>query len=170
VFAILNVEYIFIWLLGAICYYVYVNNIYKPVILNRLIYFIATALILSDLAIKVFFSVESVRIVCELIFAYLFSLTILYLLYNPPITTAAKWLDATGTKLAKFSYTLYLSHYAILQFYASCLDKNDQICIISIIQLLSGVLLSLVIAFLLYLIGERHTYIVKTKIKILWKN
>lgn len=169
VFAILKVEYIFIWFLGTICYYAYKNNIYQSVIASRF-YFIVIALVLSDFAIKAFFSFESVKIVCELIFAFLFSHILLYLLYNPPMTSVGKWLDSIGTKLAKFSYTLYLSHYAILQLYASYFDRNNQITANSIFQLLSSVIFALVMAFLLYLIGEKHTYIVKTKLKILWKN
>ena len=75
-------------------------------------------------------------------------------------------LEKFSSRLSAFSYTLYLTHYPLI----SLLDnwgftKNTKIELLSISYYLLAVLISLIIAYLIYLISEKQTNLVKNLIK-----
>lgn len=169
VFTLLKEVYIFIWFLGTICYFAYKNKLFSCVTTKKLwTCAVLIWLILSDIIIKMFFNIEEIRIVFELLFGFLFSLFILFLINNPPSLKKARKVDSWGMKLAKFSYTLYLSHYAILQFCASFWSRENRINMYSITGLLGSVAIAVFSAYILYFLGEKHTTIIKQTIKKIW--
>jgi peptidoglycan/LPS O-acetylase OafA/YrhL len=98
--------YLFIWLLGALCYFMD-GRMKKN---NYLIIISVLTLIISDFLLKALFQYdEHLRYFLELIFSISFALLLLQFLQ---ITPTSKWsikINNYGTHMASFSYTLYLS-------------------------------------------------------------
>ncbi|MDR1543301.1 MAG: hypothetical protein LBS50_02615 [Prevotellaceae bacterium] len=87
------------------------------------------------------------------------------LLFSPKRKIAVK-IDKLGTHLAKFSYTLYLTHYPLGGlFHYLGFPKSEQINALSIGLYLLQMLICLVVAYILYLGFEKHTAVVKKYIK-----
>ncbi len=75
-------------------------------------------------------------------------------------------IESISTKFSDFSYTLYLTHYPLmylLSFFG--FPKSKQINTISILYYFVEVIISLVVAYLIYLVSEKQTSIVRNYIK-----
>jgi peptidoglycan/LPS O-acetylase OafA/YrhL len=74
--------------------------------------------------------------------------------------------ESVSSKFSDFSYTLYLIHYPLM-FLLSYLGfpKSEQINTISILYYIVEILISIVVAYLIYLVSEKQTPTVKKYIK-----
>tara|TARA_B110000459_G_C16314509_1_gene360758 strand:- start:69 stop:608 length:540 start_codon:yes stop_codon:yes gene_type:complete len=106
------------------------------------------------------------REIATILLALIASLLINYLVVARPKTKIGIKIEKFSSRLSAFSYTLYLTHYPLI----SLLDnwgftKNTKIELLSISYYLLAVLISLIIAYLIYLISEKQTNLVKNLIK-----
>lgn len=78
------------------------------------------------------------------------------------------WADVerVSIKFSNFSYTLYLTHYPLMTLLAHLgFPKSKQINMTSILYYIIEILISLVVAYLIYLVSEKQTPTVKKYIK-----
>jgi len=106
------------------------------------------------------------REIATILLALIASLLINYLVVARPKTKIGIKIEKFSSRLSAFSYTLYLTHYPLI----SLLDnwgftKNTKIELLSISYYLLAVLISLIVAYLIYLISEKQTNLVKNLIK-----
>lgn len=74
--------------------------------------------------------------------------------------------ESVSTKFSDFSYTLYLTHYPLMYLLSFLgFPKSEQINTITILYFLVEVLISLAVAYLIYLASEKQTSTVKNYIK-----
>lgn len=93
-------------------------------------------------------------------------LLIHFLVNAKPRNRIQRDLDKIGTASAKFSYTLYLTHYPLMYLLSYLgLPKSSDLNIISISLYLFEILISLGIAYLIFLLSEKHTYATKNFLK-----
>lgn len=164
VFTELSAHYLFIWCMGGLAYLI------QPKHRSRLM------LILSLIGIAVFvllmeFAKESrsldimipIKIeIIEIVLAMFCCLFIRQLCMFPPKRQIAVKINKTGTYLAKFSYTLYLTHMVILQLLIylgmpQSADINIRTLVLYIIELA----IALIAAYAIYWVSERRTHEVK---------
>ena len=75
-------------------------------------------------------------------------------------------IESLSSKFSDFSYTLYLTHYPLmylLEYFG--FTKSKQINTISILYYIVEILISIVVAYLIYLVSEKQTLTVKKYIK-----
>ena len=107
----------------------------------------------------------------SILLAFVTSLLVNYLIVSPPKTKIGNRIEKFSSKLSGFSYTLYLTHYPLMSLLAFWgFPKSKQLDITSIIYYILAVLISLVVAYLIYLISEKQTssvkHLIKKKLKI----
>jgi len=111
------------------------------------------------------------RNVATVFLAFMTCLLIRHLTIAEPKTKTGIKIEAFSSKLSAFSYSLYLSHYPVL-----CLllrwgfPVSPSLGLIPILYFLLALLISLVVAYLLYLVSEKQTARVKELIKRRMKN
>ncbi len=163
----LQTYFLFIWLIGAFGYFTI------PMKSKVLKY---TALIMSCLFLcilqlsseggKTVPLLHEFRLFSELIFSSTFCLFMVQLVQDIPSNKFSIKLNHIGTKLAAFSYTLYLTHIPIrdILVYLGA-PKSSEINIYTISLYIMWLLLALLIAYGIYWIFERNTSTVKSFIK-----
>lgn len=163
----LQTYFLFIWLIGAFGYFTI------PMKSKVLKY---TALIMSCLFLcilqlsseggKTVPLLHEFRLFPELIFSSAFCLLMVQLVQDIPSNKFSIKLNHIGTKLAAFSYTLYLTHIPIrdILVYLGA-PKSSEINIYTISLYIMWLLLALLIAYGIYWIFERNTSTVKSFIK-----
>ncbi len=83
-----------------------------------------------------------------------------------PVNTFSIKMDYAGSKLSKFSYSLYLTHYPLM--YLFCyygLKEGDSLNMKSVSLYVCAVGFALLIGYLIYLASEKHTSVVKKLLK-----
>ncbi len=78
-----------------------------------------------------------------------------------PKTKAIKILDSIGTKLAVFSYSLYLTHWQVLRVINHYFGRSKVLDEYAILKLVLTIIVCLLFAYLFYWITERNTSAVK---------
>jgi peptidoglycan/LPS O-acetylase OafA/YrhL len=75
-------------------------------------------------------------------------------------------IESLSSKFSDFSYTLYLTHYPLMFLLAYFgFPKSKQINTISILYYIVEILISIVVAYLIYLVSEKQTLTLKKYIK-----
>lgn len=75
-------------------------------------------------------------------------------------------IESVSSKFSDFSYTLYLTHFPLMYLLAYIgFPKSNPFNTISILYYIVEILISLVVAYLIYLVSEKQTPIVKKYIK-----
>ena len=98
--------------------------------------------------------------------AIIASLLVHYLVIAKPQKKIWIKVESTSSKFSDFSYTLYLTHYPLMYLFSYLgFSKCKQINFISISYYLIMVLISLVVAYFIYLVSEKQTSVVKRYIK-----
>jgi len=170
VFTKLEAVYLFVWIFGAlsILFVPYKNRF--VLLLSIVLVFISIALLQlteESRSIQIgFLNYLPSRDVIRLIFALFMSVMIQQLLLFMPKRKFAIKIDKAGTYLAKFSYTLYLTHYpllGLLNYWG--FPKSEQVNATSVGFYLLQMLICLVVAYVLYLGFEKHTAVVKKYLK-----
>jgi peptidoglycan/LPS O-acetylase OafA/YrhL len=170
VFTKLEAIYLFVWIFGALSI-LFVSCKNRFVLRSSIaLVFISIALLQltgESRSIQIgFLRYLPSRDVIQLFFALFMSIMIQQLLLFMPRRKFAVKIDKAGTYLAKFSYTLYLTHYpllGLLNYWG--FPKSEQVNATSVGFYLLQMLICLVAAYVLYLGFEKHTVVVKRYIK-----
>jgi peptidoglycan/LPS O-acetylase OafA/YrhL len=170
IFTKLETVYLFVWIFGALSI-MFVPQKNRLVLLSSIFLGVISIALLQVTAesrsMQIgFLSYLPSRNVIRLIFALFMSIMIQQLLLFEPKNKLAIKIDRAGTHLAKFSYTLYLTHYplmALLTYFG--FPKSEQVNIVSVGFYLLQILICLTVAYMLYLCFEKHTFAVKQYIK-----
>lgn len=166
----LEPHYLFIWLIGAVCYLTRPEKINHWLFLLSIVGIIAFIIlwqISSDSnAIALPFKIENKEFI-EVMLGLSFGVFIQQIILCEPQSKFTIWLDSMGTKLAAFSYTLYLAHCIILlPIYKYLFKENTGVMDLKSIMIwLSILLITTVSCWLLYLAFEKHTGKVKKFLK-----
>lgn len=171
VFTKLKAVYLFVWLIGALIYLFPVKktNYVELAIWGVLSLFTLVVLQLTYGSRSFNFSFLSYfpsRDVQELVFGLIVALFIRQLVTIKPTTSKMLKIEHVGTKLAAFSYTLYLVHrcFERLAIYIG-FPKSPSINLASVVSFVIVLLIAIVGSYLMYLCLEMHTSKVKKMIK-----
>ncbi|MDF2454816.1 MAG: acyltransferase family protein [Cytophagaceae bacterium] len=170
VFTKLKPLYLFIWFLGAITYVLPVPQsvkLYKVILLGLLVLCFTILLQATTASRSVNIGVLSFlnRGVMELLFAISICLFIQHVIQLQPHSVGVK-INAIGTQLAAFSYTLYLVHIPIIRLMLYCgYPVSGSISVYSIVIYFIALLIVLLASYLIYLLFEKQTHRVKNFIK-----
>ena len=87
-----------------------------------------------------------------------------------PKASLAVCIDKVGSKLAVFSYSLYLTHWQVLRVVNHFIGRTSTIDATALFKYAVTILICVVFAYLFYLLTEKHTAVVKRKaLKIIGK-
>lgn len=172
VFTKLHTHYLFIWLIGAIAYVTLpkINNIWIFVISAALLPIMITVLQLTSgghitSSIIEFLPTQN-RYSLEVIYSVIFCLLLQQIVLLQPKRKISFIVNHVGTKLASFSYTLYLVHIIIIRVleYLGA-TRAKELSVKSVFIYLLYIVLALCICYGVYWCCERHTHTVKSWIK-----
>jgi peptidoglycan/LPS O-acetylase OafA/YrhL len=165
------VVYLFCWLIGA---YAYVRRPETP----RMKVLLISVAVISFAVIAIQVGKESISLQVAGYRKYVPGLSVSRILLASGMavllqqavlwTPRSHWavrLDATGRKLGAFSYTLYLTHYPILQFVSRFTGRAARIDAVSLTLSLATVITCLVGAWILYWLFESRTQWLRTLLK-----
>jgi len=169
IFSHLKATYLFIWLLGAMSFSYIKKN-------NFLLYLGLFSLAASMLALQFFgresrtfklHDTENIKTICELCLGISMCLVVQQVIHRKPKHKLGVFLNKFGTRLADFSYTLYLTHLPIVYMLVHFgFPKSQSINAVSIGYYLSAIAISLVSAYAIYLVFEKRTKYVKQIMKM----
>lgn len=167
VFLKLDSKYLFIWSLGALAFHLpKLASFKKNTARIFLGLFVVAGIVLSQLTSESrsglmnldFISRDVILIVLGAAVA-LFILTIIEL---KPKNRFSNYFERMGGKLAVFSYSLYLTHYPLMEFLRYLgLPKSKAINLQSIGLFILEISIALLVGYGVYLISEKHTKKVK---------
>ena len=168
VFTKLESYYLFIWFIGAFGYFLIPHKSrimkYGAMILS-LIFLIIMQLSSGGSRMLISVSQNSAHLL-EIIFSSVFCIFMVQSVQNIPSTKFSKKLNRLGTRLAAFSYTLYLTHIPVRDILVRLgAPKSQELSISSVSLYILWLLLALMVAYCVYWIFERNTSKVKIFIK-----
>ncbi len=169
IFSHLKASHLFIWLLGALSF----SYIKKS---NFLLVTGIVALIGSMVVLQIYGTesrtfklqnIDNIRTVCELCLGISMCLIVQQVIHRRPKNSLGIFLNKFGTRLADFSYTLYLTHLPIVYMLVHFgFPKSQSINAVSIGYYLAAIGISLVSAYAIYLVFEKRTKYVKEIMKM----
>jgi len=168
VFTKLSFSYLSCWLLGAFCLFL-VSDKFKPAVLISGVTLAVLGSVISQLRSEtISFTAASLvafipsREIAVLIESAGIGLLTAAICKVEPKGTLLVYMEKFGTKLAAFSYTLYLTHYPILDLWIYFSPtRNPSITAFSFLIFVSKVFSCLLAAWLLYLPFEAKTVSVR---------
>ena len=171
-FTRLNATYLLIWFMGAFAYLLPRENItHKKWKIVSLIALLGLAFILQQsvtqsrsvkINIANFLDIGNTSIFLALITCLL----VRCLITAEPKQRVAIKIEKIGSKLADFSYTLYLTHYPLMYLLAYYgFPKSKQVNSQSVFLYILSLIIGVTVAYLIYLVSEKHTYKMKQIIK-----
>lgn len=183
VFTRLSAHYLFIWFLGAFCYIARRRgssletsrrHVGSLVALSLSLLFLLLMIpvlqltsgghISSDLLISLLPTQN--RESLEILFAVAFCLTLQEIVWRKPQSRLAGWVDKTGTKLAAFSYTLYLIHILVMRVLQHFgVTRPESLSFFNMACYALWCLLAILSSYVVYCCFERNTYPVKVWLK-----
>lgn len=165
----LSVTYTFLWFLGALASQDRIKkcNVFAITIASGGMMVFAL-LNLHNIASQLDIATDSLTAdAVTICFGLSVCLFIVNVIHAEPQTKLACWLDKFGTKMAKFSYTLYLTHWSVLLLMLHFgANKAGFLNMHSVSIFLLGIVLSHIVAFILYLPFESQSYRLKKWIKV----
>lgn len=166
----LKMHYLLIWMMGAVAYLSRPKKKNKWVLLLSLIGLFASILYwqLSKDTKSIEFAVEGTnKALIELIMSLMVCLLIQQVILFEPKKRVSKWIEKKVGGMAKFSYTLYLSHRIVFLWIVAFVWAKDscQFTISGIVQFLIIIIATLFICWLLYLVSERYSPSIKKYMK-----
>lgn len=169
VFMQLKVYYLFIWLLGAASYLLMPKSPSKAVLiasgLSALICLVLLQLTGDSRAFNMPVMFVS-RQVMEVLFSFAFCIFLQQVILHKPRKTWTIRLNNLGTRLAAFSYTIYLIHPLVQDLLTHLgAPKSAAINLTSVSLYLLWLLLGMAVSYGVYLLFERNTGPLKQKIK-----
>ena len=164
VFTVLSSTYLFCWMIGAMAYF-YRQADWKisAIALVVVIYAVigiqlrvnATVSVNSGKWLSYFPSAQ----VCQLIMATCVAAIISQLVTYQPRSSLTKRFEHLGTILASFSYSLYLTHNLSIRVALAAITptRYPEISVMSLGSMFAGCCLAFTVAYVMYLLFERHT-------------
>lgn len=158
-FTKLSPHYLFIWIMGGLAYII-------PMRKSKLILILSLVCLSASVVLMEFTkgsrsisaTVNIGMSVIEIIFALFCCVVIRQICHFHPKGKIATKINNTGTHLAKFSYTLYLTHMVILKLMVHLgMPKSTKISFYSCSLFVGEVIIALVSAYLIYFLFERNT-------------
>lgn len=163
-------KYLFVWLIGAFAYFIPASA--KPSIFKNVFWLLMlmAAVALSQLtaptkavSLGISFLNDSET---TILLAVIASLFIRQLIQSQPTNKLAIQVDKTGSKLADFSYSLYLTHAPVISLLSYLgVTKSEAISAVSMGVFAFTIAIALLIAYLVYLSSEKHTAFIKGKVR-----
>ena len=171
-FTRLNATYLLIWFMGAIAYLLPRENIankrWKIVLLIALLglAFILQQSVTQSRSVKInianFLDIGNTSI----FLAFITCLLVRCLITAVPKQKVVIKIEKMGSKLADFSYTLYLTHYPLMYLLAYYgFPKSKQVNVQSIFLYIVTLIIGVTVAYLIYLVSEKQTNKIKAMIK-----
>lgn len=172
VFTKLSAHYLFIWLLGAVSYLVMPTRTNKWILGTSVLLLAAMTVIvlLTDgghvtSSLVEYFPTQNRKSI-ELIFSCVFCVFLQQVILIEPRRTVAKGIDKIGTKLAAFSYTLYLVHVLVLRVIQhEGAVRPETYSLHALLLYILWTIVALIFCYGVYWCVERHTYMVKRWVK-----
>lgn len=166
----LKMHYLLIWMMGAVAYLARPQKKNKWVLLLSIVGLFAAILYwqLSKDTKSIDFSVEGTnKELIEVIMSLMVCLLIQQVILFEPKKSVPKWIERKIGGMAKFSYTLYLSHRIVFLWIVAFIWPKDscQFTFSGIIQFTTIIVITLFICWLLYLISERYSPNIKGYMK-----
>lgn len=169
VFTQLSSLYLLFWFIGAFAY------LCRPSDGNKLILYISFAALIGFICLSIVasesnaisFSWKPDRKLIEVLICLSLCLFVQQIILLKPKFKFAIKTEKMFSKLADFSYTLYLTHRItlLLVFYYIFEKQNTQFDIPGFFSYIVVILLCVIVSWLIYLISEKHTKTVKKWIK-----
>ncbi len=164
--------YLLVWFIGAFAFLLPSSTFkYRSVVIVGLLLMLPVSFVLSQLT-SASRSIEMGslwflnRDFTSLFLAVIASLLVHFVISVKPSSRIAIKIDRVGTRLAKFSYTLYLTHYPLMNLFSYFgLPKSKVLSLESISYYVFELLVGLLVAYLIYLLSEKHTNAVKYYIR-----
>ena len=171
VFTKLKANLLFVWFLGALAFYKMPTKNNTVLLTSFVISIFLVALLqfksgthFTEGQIE---NDEVIRSVAIIAFGFSFGLFLQQIIQCRPRKAILLKLNEWGTKLAAFSYTLYLSHIPVLRLLESLgAPKSPNLNPVSILFYICSMGVAMLVAFGLYWFFERNTGLVKKYIKI----
>ncbi len=174
VFVKLDVYYLWIWFIGAIAYFVKTDDLKHRklialgcfAIMGMLI--IALQLMSGSRAINLHIDmdVELIRKIVTIVLGSVVAIFIKIIIDILPKSSFARVINTCGTKLAAFSYTLYLTHYPVMRLLEKLgAPKSETISCVSVSLYILWLAIAMIVAYILYWFFERNTPKLKLYLK-----
>lgn len=166
----LKMHYLLIWMMGAVAYLARPQKKNKWVLLLSLVGLFAAILYyqLSKDTKSIEFAVEgSNNELIEVIMSLMVCLLIQQVILYEPKKSVSKWIEKKVGGMAKFSYTLYLSHRIVFLWIVAFVWAKDscQFTLSGIVRFMIIIIATLFICWLLYLVSERYSPSIKKYMK-----
>lgn len=166
----LKMHYLLIWMMGALAYLIRPKNKSKWVLLLSLVGLFASILYwqLSKDTKSIEFAVEGTnKQLVEMIMSLMVCLLIQQVILFEPSNRITKWIEKKVGGMAKFSYTLYLSHRIVFLWIIAFIWSKDscQFTASGIIQFMMIIISTLFACWLLYFVSERYSPAIKGYLK-----
>ena len=172
VFTKLHPHYLFMWFMGAFAYLIIPKKINKLFLWGSFIVMICFIILLqltSGSRLNEGTDISQYlpnRQALELLFAFFFCLFLRQLIIIKPIKKWTLKINQIGTRLAAFSYTLYLTHVLVLRMFEYFhVPKSESVNFISISWYIGELTIALLVAYAVYWCFEKRTAEVKGWIK-----
>ena len=166
VFMKLKVEFLFIWIIGALTFVCYRNsrfrkNLFCCSLLLSLI-LLAGLQLTSESHSGTTTSSEWARTIISIAFGLVFAIFLQQIIHLKPKSKVAFKCNDIGTKLAAFSYTLYLTHIPVMELlrYLGA-PKSPTLNLTSICLYAVWMIVAIAVAYIMYLLFEKNTPQVK---------
>lgn len=152
--------------LGALAYFIRKIKLPRWFILVNLIVVLSTALIAKfakpsisrDTSMLAFVNLD----VLNFIESFCLSIVISRLVNYQPTRWFGKWINSISTKLAKFSYSIYLVHYCAIRLMIFVgFPKSEQVNFTSILFYISEIAICILFGYIFYILVEKNTPKVK---------
>lgn len=178
VFTKLDVYYLWIWFIGAIAYFVKTDDLKHPKLIVLIclavmgVLIVALQLTSGTRAINVAVSMDFdiIRQIASMALGLVVAIFIKVIIDIVPKSTFALSINKLGTKLAAFSYTLYLTHYPVMRLLEKLgAPKCVSISLTSVSLYILWLAVAMVVAYALYWLFERNTPKLKLYLKSIIK-
>ncbi len=167
IFTKLNPNYLFIWFMGALTYLLpkpskpWSKWLFLPIL--GLLFVCMAMCQLTSKTNTALFNLSFLNHEITVILLGLATCLLVYcIIYFTPTNKIAIKIDKLGSELSKFSYSLYLTHYPIMYLLIHFgFPKSKAISIQSVSWYFLELSIAMVVAYLAYLLSEKHTNTVK---------
>jgi len=172
IFTYLNSVYLFCWLIGALIYHRSPDRFSLVVLLCSIFLSIYSVVAIQIGSESVSISIKNIDIyllgvdVSRILLSLSMAIAMQQVLFLKPTNKISISADKIGTIMAASSYTLYLVHLPMLHLLSYLgVERADKVNFYTISVYLFTICVCLVVSWLLYLLFEKHTIVVRQYIK-----
>lgn len=174
IFVKLEVYYLWIWFIGAIVYFVKTydwkhRKLFAITCLALIGILIVSLQLMSGtraINVNVDMDFDIIRKIVSIIFGIVVALFIKVIIDFVPKSKFSLSINRLGTKLAAFSYTLYLTHFPVMRLIEKLgAPKCESISFVSVSLYVLWMAIAIIVAYILYWFFERNTPKLKKYLK-----